>query len=186
MLREILSQPHIRLALAYGTSHNFTGQKIYETSRCYLRDEAYECFLKASDLAQNMGYGIKVFDAFRPAEAQKKLWEFCPNPLYVTNPQRGSPHTRGIAIDLTLTDSKGNDVDMGTPFDDFTSLSHHRSTEVSPAAQRHRFLLLGLMTAAGFDFYENEWWHYQLHQASAYPLLEDKDAPFPLMRPQAA
>jgi D-alanyl-D-alanine dipeptidase len=128
-----------------------------------------------------MGYGLKIFDANIPVEAQWKLWEICPDPLYVANPERGSSHSRGIAIDLTLTNREGIELDMGTPFDDFTVSSHHRATDIPAYAQQNRFILLGLMTVAGFDFYQNEWWHYQLYEPSKYPLLSDEEAPFPLM-----
>ncbi|GAO98932.1 D-alanyl-D-alanine dipeptidase [Caedimonas varicaedens] len=181
MLKEILIQPHLQIDLAYATSQNFMQKKIYENARCYLHTDAYTCFMRAFDLAQAMGYGLKIFDAFRPVEAQWKLWEICPDPLYVANPERGSSHSRGIAIDLTLTNKEGIELDMGTSFDDFTVSSHHRATDIPAYAQQNRFILLGLMTVAGFDFYQNEWWHYQLHEPSRYPLLSDEEAPFPLM-----
>ena len=76
-------------------------------------------------------------------------------------------------MDLTLIDGTGRELDMGTGFDAFTPLSHHASTAVPVEAQRNRFLLLGLMTAAGWDFYRNEWWHYQLFDTRRYPLLSD-------------
>ena len=78
-------------------------------------------------------------------------------------------------------DDKGRDLDMGTGFDAFTPLSHHGSVAIPVAAQRNRFLLLGLMSAAGWDFYGNEWWHYQLFDARRYPLLSDVDAPERMM-----
>ena len=70
---------------------------------------------------------------------------------------------------------------MGTGFDAFTPLSHHGSREISAEAQRNRLLLLGLMSAAGWDFYRNEWWHYQLFDARFFPLLSDGDAPSAMM-----
>jgi D-alanyl-D-alanine dipeptidase len=74
---------------------------------------------------------------------------------------------------------------MGTGFDAFTPLSHHGCVEVSVEAQRNRLLLLGLMTAAGWDFYRNEWWHYQLFDARRYPVLGDAALPAPMMPPAA-
>jgi D-alanyl-D-alanine dipeptidase len=72
-------------------------------------------------------------------------------------------------------------LDMGTPFDAFTPLSHHGATGIGVAAQRNRMLLLGLMTAAGWDFYRNEWWHYQLFDARRFPLIADAELPRPMM-----
>jgi D-alanyl-D-alanine dipeptidase len=90
----------------------------------------------------------------------------------------------GVAVDLTLLDSSGAELDMGTPFDAFTPRSHHGDRQISIAAQRNRLLLLGLMTAAGWDFFKNEWWHYQLFNARArYAVLGDSALPVPMMPP---
>ena len=101
------------------------------------------------------------------------MWNHTPDPDFLADPRRGSPHSRGAAVDLTLVDAGGQELDMGTGFDAFTPLSHHSNTEVSAAAQRNRLLLLGLMTAAGWDFYRNEWWHYQLFDPRRFPVLSD-------------
>ncbi|MBL0899660.1 MAG: D-alanyl-D-alanine dipeptidase, partial [Reyranella sp.] len=96
-------------------------------------------------------------------------------------PGPGPPHSGGLAVDLTLLDMAGNELDMGTAFDAFTPMSHHARTDVSVEAQRNRHLLMGLMTSAGWDFYRNEWWHYQLFDARRYPLVSDADLPRPMM-----
>jgi D-alanyl-D-alanine dipeptidase len=82
---------------------------------------------------------------------------------------------------VTLIDGAGGELAMGTPFDAFTPLSHHGNTEIPAAAQRNRFLLLGIMSAAGWDFYANEWWHYQLFNPQHYPLLGNADLAQPMM-----
>lgn len=163
--------------LAYATPQNVTGKPVYAHPHCYLHKEAHGKLLTAFDLANAQGYALKIFDAFRPQEAQQKLWDFCPDPTYVCPPKKGSPHSRGVAVDLTLVDQKtGKDLDMGTPFDDFTLLSHHKNTEISQEAQQNRCLLLGIMNLAGWDFFTNEWWHYQLfHAREKYNLLYDRD-----------
>ncbi len=116
---------------------------------------------------------LKLFDAFRPSEAQWLLWNACPDPEFLADPRRGSPHSRGVAIDLTLVTRDGAELEMGTGFDAFTPLSHHANPQVPAAAQRNRAILLGIMTAAGWDFYRNEWWHYQLFNPRRYPLYSD-------------
>ncbi len=121
------------------------------------------------------------FDALRPVEAQWALWNVNPDPEFLADPRRGSPHSRGAAVDLTLLDAEGRELDMGTGFDAFTPLSHHGRTDIVAAAQHNRFVLMGLMTAAGWDFYRNEWWHYQLFDARRYPLVSDTDLPRPMM-----
>jgi len=163
----------VQLDLAYARADNVTGKPIYAQARCYLHRAAAALLDRAADLARPHGLRLKIFDAYRPTEAQWVLWNAFPNPEFVADPRRGSPHSRGAAVDLTLIDAAGRELQMGTPFDDFTSASHHGSSGVSAEAQRNRTLLLGLMTAAGWDFYRNEWWHYQLFNARSYPLISD-------------
>ena len=163
----------VDIRLAYATAENFTGRPIYRHARCYLHADAAAALRRAVDLAGGLGYRLKIFDAFRPSEAQWVMWTHTPDPEFLADPRRGSPHSRGVAVDLTLLDAAGEALDMGTGFDDFTPLSHHASLAVSPAAQANRLMLLGIMTAAGWDFYRNEWWHYQLFNSRQYPLYSD-------------
>jgi D-alanyl-D-alanine dipeptidase len=172
----------VDIALAYATPANITGRPVYRNARCYLNGEAARLLARAVELAAPMGLRLRIFDALRPVEAQWTLWNADPNPEFLADPRRGSPHSRGAAVDLTLIDADGRELDMGTGFDAFTPLSHHGRTDVSIAAQRNRFLLMGLMTAAGWDFYRNEWWHYQLFDARRFPLVADADLPAPMMR----
>ncbi len=164
---------HVELDLAYGTENNFTGQPVYGRAACFLHGEAEKKLSRAIGLARALGLRFRIFDAFRPTEAQWLLWKHTPDPDFLADPRRGSPHSRGVAVDLTLLDEAGRALEMGTDFDAFTPLSHHGRTDVNTAAQRNRALLLGLMTAAGWDFYAKEWWHYQLFQSRDYPLLDD-------------
>lgn len=171
----------VAFEIAYGTANNITGKAVYQHPRCYLHPDAAEKLARAVALAQPLGLRLKIFDAYRPTEAQWALWNAKPDPDFLADPRRGSPHSRGVAIDLTLLDDQGHELDMGTPFDAFTPLSHHGRTDVAPAAQRNRMLLLGLMTAAGWDFYRNEWWHYQLFDSRRYPLIDDGEGAPPMM-----
>ena len=174
MLVEITELTHdVLIDLRYATADNFTGAPVYARAACFLNPEAESLLRRAVDLARPLGLRLKLLDAFRPTEAQWKLWNFRPDPEFLADPRRGSPHSRGAAIDLTLVDAAGRELDMGTGFDAFTPLSHHGSTAIAEAAQRNRLTLLGLMTAAGWDFYRNEWWHYQLFQPRRFPLLSD-------------
>lgn len=163
----------VDLDIAYATSRNFTGAPIYRRAVACLNPDAAAALQRAIALAKPLGLRFRIFDAFRPAEAQWKMWNHTPNPEFLADPRRGSPHSRGAAVDLTLIDADGAELDMGTPFDAFQTESHHAVTDIPEAAQRNRFLLLGLMTAAGWDFYRNEWWHYQLFDARRYPVLGD-------------
>lgn len=161
--------------IAYATPNNFTGRAVYARPAAYLLKEALPLFEKAINLARPLGFKLKVFDAFRPSEAQWVLWNHTPDPDFLADPRRGSAHSRGVALDLTLVDAaSGGELDMGTPFDAFTPLSHHANLEISIEAQRNRLILLGLMSAAGWDFYAKEWWHYQMFDPKRFPVLEDK------------
>ncbi|WP_142849402.1 D-alanyl-D-alanine dipeptidase [Telmatospirillum sp. J64-1] len=173
----------VELSIAYATAGNFTGRPVYGRPACYLNPEGAQLLRRAVDLAAPLGLRLRIFDAFRPAEAQWKLWQHSPDPEFLADPRRGSPHSMGAAVDLTLIDGSGAELDMGTAFDAFTPLSHHGVTEgISPEAQRNRALLLGIMTAAGWDFYRNEWWHYQLFNArKRWPVLSDSVLPQSMM-----
>jgi D-alanyl-D-alanine dipeptidase len=171
-----LSGYDVAFDIAYATPNNFTGKPVYARAGAYLLKEALPLFEKAIDLARPLGLKLKIFDAFRPSEAQWVLWNHTPDPDFLADPRRGSAHSRGAALDLTLVDAAtGRELDMGTPFDAFTPLSHHANLEISVDAQRNRLILLGLMSAAGWDFYSKEWWHYQMFEPRRFPVLEDKD-----------
>ena len=171
----------VQIRLAYASSDNFTGRPVYARADCYLHAAAEKLLCKSIELADAMGLGILIFDAFRPSEAQWALWNHTPDPDFLADPRRGSPHSRGVAVDLTLTEN-GIELDMGTAFDAFTPRSHHGFMEISAEAQRNRALLMGIMTSAGWDFYRNEWWHYQMFDARRlFPVLSDSVLPRPMM-----
>ncbi len=173
-LIEISEKSHkVSLDLLYATDKNFTSKTIYKNPLCFLHQTALPLLEKAIFLADQQGYYFKIFDAFRPKTAAQILWDFCPNPMYVADPKKGSNHTRGVAIDLNLVDKSTNiELDMGTPFDDFTEQSHH-SAILTPEIAKNRYTLLGIMLSAGWDFYNNEWWHYQMFSPRDFPLIEE-------------
>ncbi len=162
--------------IKYATADNFTGRAVYRRAGCYLHPDAAAALQRAVVLAAALGLRLRIYDAFRPSEAQMQLWEHTPDPNFLADPAKGSPHSRGVAVDLTLCDAAGCPLDMGTSFDAFTPLSHHACLELPSACVQNRLLLMGIMTTAGWDFYRNEWWHYQLFDARKYPLLGDKQA----------
>ena len=179
---EITSQSHdVDIDLYYATERNFTGEAVYTAAHCYLNTEAAAKLARAVELARRFGLRLRIFDALRPAEAQWVLWNHTPDPDFLADPRTGSPHSRGAAVDVSLSDGSGDLLDMGTPFDAFTPLSHHAASGIAISAQRNRMVLLGLMTAAGWDFYSKEWWHYQLFDSRSYPLIADSALPKPMM-----
>ena len=163
----------VEIDLRYSTKKNFTNEKVCFSKDCYIHKIAFEHLSLAVEIAKKIGFKIKVFDAYRPVYVQRKLWDFFPDPNFIAPPEKGSPHSRGVAIDLTLIDSNKEELDMGTDFDEFSKLSYHGSLQISKTAYKNRTLLLGIMTDAGWDFFRNEWWHYQLFDSKKYPIIDD-------------
>ncbi len=169
--------------MVYATAGNFTGAPVYGRAGCYLHGDAAAILSRSIELAAELGLRLKVYDAFRPAEAQWVLWSHNPDPEFLADPRRGSPHSRGVAVDVTLIDGSGRELDMGSAVDGDGPLARHGCIAIPAAAQRNRSILLGLMAAAGWDHYLNEWGHYQLFQPRRYPLLGDSAAGTGMMPP---
>ena len=163
----------VLIDLRYSTSNNFTKEKVFFSEECFIHEVAYEHLDLAVQIAKKQDLTFKIFDAYRPVYVQKKLWEFLPDPNFIAPPKKGSPHSRGVAIDLTLVDLNGYELDMGTGFDEFSRLSYHGCLDISKSAYRNRLTLLGIMTDAGWDFFRNEWWHYQLFNSRSFPIVDD-------------
>jgi D-alanyl-D-alanine dipeptidase len=162
----------VELDIRYATPNNVSLQTIYNQPTSFLHQKAANKLQKAIYLAKIQGLRFKIFDAFRPLFAQKFLFQKFSDGGFVSNPENGSiPHCRGVAVDLTLIKKNGKELDMGTDFDNFSHLAYHGSKEVSSLAQKNRYILLGIMTASGWDFYQKEWWHYQLFEARGYPII---------------
>ena len=172
----------VMLNIIYASDRNFTGQPVYANAACYLHPAAAEALHCAIDLAARQNLRLCIYDGYRPIEAQWALWRHTPDPTFLADPRRGSPHSRGIAVDLTLIDAgNGLPIDMGGPVDDLTPRGFHGYRGISTKAQKNRMMLLGLMASAGFDHYLNEWWHYQLYSPRNYPLLWETAARTGLM-----
>jgi D-alanyl-D-alanine dipeptidase len=117
------------------------------------------------------GYGLKIWDGYRPLSVQKAMWAVMPNADYVANPAQGSRHNRGAAVDVTLVDAKGKEVEMPTKFDDFTPKAAPEA-EATPAATKHRAVLRKAMEAEGFTVLKTEWWHYDAPGWKDYPITD--------------
>lgn len=178
MLIEITEEKFdVILDLRYASANNVCSQKLYTKPICYLATDTISHFKQAISLTKNLGYKLKIWDAYRPIEVQQFMYDKFPSEDpqggFVSNPLTGStPHCRGVALDLTLCDLDGNELEMGTNFDEFSAIAFHRNNEVSAEAQKNRLILLGIMTLAGFDFYSNEWWHYQLFDVRKYSIIK--------------
>jgi D-alanyl-D-alanine dipeptidase len=173
-LVEITRERHqVAIDLVYARAGNLTGRPIYATACCLLHREAEPGLLRAAAMAAAAGLRLRLLDAYRPQQAQERLWQSLSDPLYVAEAGRGSNHTRGVALDLTLEDPDGRELDMGTPFDAMEARAHHLAQGLGAEVNRNRFVLLGIMALAGFRAIDSEWWHYELPEARAFPLLQD-------------
>lgn len=165
--------PDIKVKLMYSTEDNFLGEDVYgDLEKCYLRKEAAVKLSKAQKLLQEKrkGYSLLVYDGLRPRDVQARMWETVKGTdkqKYVANPKTGSIHNYGAAVDLTIVDSLGNPLDMGTPFDYFGELAQPRYEEkflaegkLTEGQVENRKLLREVMTSAGFEGISVEWWHF--------------------------
>ena len=147
--------------LKYATPDNFLKQAVYDCGECYLRKSTAEALVKANEAFKQLGYRIKLFDCYRPLSVQKKMWKILPGTHYVANPAKGSKHNRGAAVDLTLVDAKGKELNMGTPFDFFGKEAHHTYTQHSKEVLENRKLLKETLDKYNFKSIYSEWWHYE-------------------------
>ncbi len=161
----------IRLDIRYATANNFTKVKIYDCPRCFLRPEPAEALVKAHKILQKKGLGLKMFDCYRPRPYQQRLWDKVPDPNYVTPPHKGSMHSRGAAVDLTIIDDKGKELDMGTEYDFFGVEAHTDYLKHSTQILENRKLLTETLAAVGFKGIRTEWWHFSF-QGKDYPLSD--------------
>lgn len=155
--------------LMYATENNFTGQVIYGFEEAYLRwGTVKKLQLVSRDLAE-LGLYLKIWDGFRPVSAQFALWEVCPDPTYVANPNTGySSHSRGNTVDLTLVDENGMELEMPTAFDDFSPKADRNYADCTQTAANNAQLLEILMEKHGFQGYSGEWWHFS--DTETYPV----------------
>ncbi len=163
--REISSDtPGFVTDIKYATTDNFVSEVMYECGKCFLRNEAANSLFSVAAELKKKNLKIKLLDCYRPAPVQQRLWNKVPNASYVTPPWRGSQHNRGVAVDLTIVDANGEELDMGTSFDFFGEEAHHTYTGHSEEIQQNRTLLKTLMEHFGFASIRTEWWHYSIAQ----------------------
>ncbi len=147
--------------MKYATPDNFLKQAVYDCGECYLRKSTAKALVKANEEFKSLGYHIKLFDCYRPLSVQKKMWKILPGTHYVANPAKGSKHNRGAAVDLTLVDAQGKELDMGTPFDFFGKKAHHTCTTLPKKVLENRKLLKDVLNKYNFKSIFSEWWHYE-------------------------
>lgn len=166
--------PTLKLDVRYATANNFTGRAVYTEARAFLQRPAAEALVRVSRALKKKGYGLVVFDGYRPWAVTKLFWEITPadKKQFVADPSKGSRHNRGCAVDLTLYDLKtGRQVSMPGEYDEMSERSHINYAGGTPEQRRLRDLLRAAMEAEGFKPYEPEWWHYDFKDWRLYQIL---------------
>ena len=157
--------------LRYASNNNFTGKKIYKTNTCYLKKATALKLNSVQKELELQGLGLKIWDGYRPPAAQKKLWKLVPDPRYVAPPEKGSRHTRGCSVDVTLVTSSGKELAMPTAFDDFSEKAQSNYQALPADVIKNRELLKKLMIKYGFMPVASEWWHFDDADWKTCPLL---------------
>lgn len=173
----------IRLDIRYATPNNFMGRPMYAQARAFLQRPAAEALVRVHRAMRAKGYGLLVFDGYRPWAVTKKFWDETPpeKHSFVANPKKGSKHNRGCAVDLSLYDLRtGAEVAMPSPYDDFTPMASSSYAGGTEEQRSMRALLRAAMEAEGFRVEPGEWWHFDHRTWRDYPIL---DIPFEKLKP---
>ena len=154
--------PDIYVELMYATDNNFTGVRIYDFTDAYLRYGTVKKLANVQKELKEQGYSLKIWDAYRPFEAQQKLWEVYPDPNYVANPANGmKKHNLGGTVDITMVAADGSVISMPTEFDDFSLKADRDYSDIEDEeAVNNVMILQNAMEKNGFTGYQGEWWDY--------------------------
>ncbi|HEV8267661.1 MAG TPA: cyclase family protein [Thermoanaerobaculia bacterium] len=166
--------PTIHLDVKYAAKSNFLGRPVYAEARAFLQRPAAEALVKVNRELKEKGYGLLVFDGYRPWSVTKVFWDATPpdKKAFVANPAKGSRHNRGCAVDLSLYHlASGKEADMGGDYDEMTGRSYVTYDKAPKEALERRDLLIGTMERAGFFVYPYEWWHFDFKDWREYPIL---------------
>jgi len=166
--------PTIKLDIRYATNRNFLGAPLYLEPRAYMQRPAAEAVMRASQHLHTLGYGLLIHDSYRPWYVTRMFWEGTPQEkrIFVADPEQGSRHNRGCAVDLTLYDLKtGEPVRMTGGYDEMSERSYPFYPGGTARERWLRDLLRMAMEAEGFTVYEEEWWHFDYKDWKQYPIM---------------
>ena len=166
--------PTIHLDVRYATSNDFLGTPVYSQARAFLQRPAADALLRAHRDLVKQGYGLLIFDAYRPWYVTKIFWDATPSEKhqFVADPAKGSRHNRGCAVDLTLYDlATGKPIEMPGTYDEMSPRSFPNYPGGTSLQRWHRDLLRRAMESEGFAVYESEWWHFDYKDWKEYPIL---------------
>ena len=163
--------PRIKLDIRYATSNDFLSTPVYTSARAFLQRPAAEALLRAHRELLKQGYGVLLFDAYRPWYVTRIFWDATPPEKheFVANPAQGSRHNRGCAADISLYDLKtGREVSMPGVYDEMSERSYPSYTGGTAAERSLRDLLRREMEKQGFTVFPSEWWHFDYRDWKQY------------------
>ena len=166
----------IHLDIRYATKNNLVGRPVYKEARAFLQRPAAEALVRANASLKPLGYGLVVFDGYRPWSVTKLFWDVTPDDKkqFVADPAKGSRHNRGCAVDLSLYDQKtGKEIEMTGKYDEMTERSYPNYTGGTEQQRKMRDLLRSKMEAQGFTVYEYEWWHFDYKDWKSYRITNE-------------
>jgi D-alanyl-D-alanine dipeptidase len=165
--------PRIKLDIRYATSNDFLSTPVYTSARAFLQRPAAEALLRAHRELLKQGYGVLLFDAYRPWYVTRIFWDATPPEKheFVANPAEGSRHNRGCAADISLYDLKtGREVSMPGVYDEMSERSYPSYTGGTTAGRSLRDLLRREMEKQGFTVFPSEWWHFDYRDWKQYSI----------------
>jgi D-alanyl-D-alanine dipeptidase len=166
--------PGVVLDLRYATTNNITGKVLYPEAKAYLRQETIRKLRRVARELEEHGYRLVIWDAWRPASAQRALWQAKPDGKFLTPPSKISRHRRGTSVDLSLADASGKILEMPSEFDEFNAKADEDFSDVPKEAAKRARILREAMFETGFSGVPDEWWHYDLRDWTDYEPVEGK------------
>ena len=166
--------PGVVLDLRYATTNNLTGKALYPEAKAYLRQETIRKLRRVARDLREEGYRLVIWDAWRPASAQRELWKAKPDGKFLTPPAKISRHRRGTSVDVSLADKDGRILEMPSGFDEFNAKADEDFSDVPKEAAKRARILRNILFNAGFSGVPDEWWHYDLRDWADYEPIEGK------------
>ena len=164
--------PGVVLDLRYATTNNITGKALYPEAKAYLRQETIRKLRRVARDLEEEGYRLVIWDAWRPASAQRALWNAKPDGKFLTPPSKISRHRRGTSVDVSLADKDGRILEMPSGFDEFNAKADEDFSDVPKEAAKRARILRNIMFNAGFSGVPDEWWHYDLRDWADFDAIE--------------
>lgn len=168
--------PNIKLDIRYAGKNNFAKQAVYKQARAFARLPVVEALKRVQNELNKSGFGLKIFDGYRPYSVTVKFFDIASDKSFVANPKDGSRHNRGCAIDLTLINLRtGKELEMPTPYDSFAPQAASDFNDLPLVVIQNRELLRSTMEKNGFRVLNNEWWHFDFNGWKSFEIM---DIPF--------